>query len=95
MKPSTEGRRCRYVDLLVEEGLGGAVSSGRPFYFISHGWSRPFSELVNMCKRQFDKERQRAWRRGLPPLHPSEVGRMGVGHDTSILRFANQRNNST
>ena len=78
MKPSTEGPRCRYVDLLVEEGKSGAVSSGRPFYFISHVWGRPFSELVVMCKQHFAEERQRAWRRGLPPLHPSEVGRVGV-----------------
>ena len=83
MKPSTEGRRCGFADLLLEEGKGGAVSSGRPFYFISHVWGRPFSELVVMCKQHFDKERQRGWRRGLTPLPLSEVGRMGVGHDTS------------
>ena len=74
VKPATEGRHCRYVDLLAEEGKGGAVSSGRPFYFISHGWDRPFSELVNMCKHHFEAERQRAWRRGLPLLQLSEVG---------------------
>ena len=88
MKPATEGRHCRYVDLLAEEGKGGAVSSGRPFYFISHGWDRPFSELVNMCKHHFEAERQRAWRRGLPLLQLSEVGgERGRGTPSTCTRW--------
>ena len=68
----------RYVDLLAQWGNGGAVSQCRPFYFISHGWGRPFSELVEMITEHFSPGRQRAWRRGdmgeeLPVLTPSEV----------------------
>ena len=86
VKPATEGRLCRYVELMTAEdgellqrpfgsaeGCRGDVSGGRAFYFISHGWARPFMELVEMVRRHFTTEQQRIWRPGQPPLPPSSV----------------------
>lgn len=75
IKPATEQRQCRYVDLLLEEGSQQqhVVSQGRRFYFMSHGRSRPFSELVGMLREHFSPEQQQAWRHGLPTLPWSEV----------------------
>ena len=50
------------------------VSGGRAFYFISHGWARPFMELVAMVQRHFSPEQQQVWRpAGQPALAWGEV----------------------
>jgi hypothetical protein len=46
---------------------------GRAFFFLSHTWGRPFSELVGMVRTHFSPEHQRVWRRGQKPLELSEV----------------------
>ena len=40
IKPETEGRKCRYVEL-IEAG-----SVGRAKFFVSHTWRAPFRDLV-------------------------------------------------
>ena len=54
-------RGCRYVDL-IEDDSGTAVSGGRSFFFISHGWGRPFVELVDQIIEHFKPENQAVWR---------------------------------
>lgn len=44
VKPRTAQRKLRFVDMLDCE----AADVGRPDYFISHAWSRPFAETVSM-----------------------------------------------
>lgn len=34
------------------------LSRGRPYYFISHTWSRPFLELVGQVKQHFSRQMQ-------------------------------------
>jgi hypothetical protein len=50
---------CRFVSKLMwgPHAAPGSLSQGKPFYFISHGWSRPFSELVGMVQEHFRQER--------------------------------------
>lgn len=75
IKPATQAQSCRYTTFLMlgPETSKQAVSQGRPFFFISHGWSRPFSELLVMLTRHFSPEQQSTWRRGRAPLRWSEV----------------------
>lgn len=53
------------------------LSHGRPFYFVSHAWSRPFWETLNMLVWHFAPEQQRVWRRrdgqAAPLLSPEDV----------------------
>jgi hypothetical protein len=53
--PATTAKRCRFTDLLAEAWRkpGGAVSSGRAFFFVSHAWARPFAELVEQLRHYF------------------------------------------
>ncbi|KAG1663281.1 hypothetical protein FOA52_006322 [Chlamydomonas sp. UWO 241] len=51
-----------------------AVSRGASFYYVSHTWTRPFSELLVMLKEHFSPEIQAKWRKpGEPILEWSEV----------------------
>lgn len=59
IKPATEAEQCRFTDLMLHDSQqAAAVSGGREFYFISHGWARPFRELVDQLKRHFDPAAQ-------------------------------------
>ena len=49
------------------------MSDGRPIYFISHVWGRPFVETVEMVKLHFSPERQRGWKGDKRELEWSEV----------------------
>ncbi len=72
--PATKTRTCRFVNFLIGQGLRSSVSSGRPFYFVSHCWSRPFLELVEMIREHFSEGRQRIWRpHGEGVLSESEI----------------------
>ncbi|GIL87932.1 hypothetical protein Vretimale_6273 [Volvox reticuliferus] len=81
VKPPTAARQCRFTQLLLDNdpSLQGSpqhqhhyhqqvVSQGRPFYFVSHAWSRPFAETLAMVARHFEPEQQRLWRRRGPQL---------------------------
>jgi len=71
IKPAVATRGCRYVDLVTPEA---AVSRGSPFFFISHGWGRPFVELVDQLVQHFSAESQALWRpRGEPALPWREI----------------------
>ena len=52
IKPAVQENGCRYVDMISDES---AVSRGRRFFFISHGWGRPFIELIEQLKAHFTK----------------------------------------
>ena len=76
--PERRSAECRFTDwMLRDPDLRGAVSQGRPFFFVSHTWSRPFAETLDMVVKHFEPERQKAWRRKdgqpLPPLAADEV----------------------
>ncbi|GIL73596.1 hypothetical protein Vretifemale_3763, partial [Volvox reticuliferus] len=82
LRPSTaEVGGCSFTELIsrgIENGTwNDELSQGKPFYFISHAWSRPFSETLDMLVRHFAPEQQRLWRRKggavLPLLSPGEV----------------------
>jgi len=49
------------------------ISRGRPFFYLSHSWERPFTELVGMLQEHFSVEEQARWRRGEEPLPWEEV----------------------
>ncbi|KAG1671285.1 hypothetical protein FOA52_010856 [Chlamydomonas sp. UWO 241] len=68
IKPATAARNCRYADL-----VGAPVSDGRPFYFVSHTWSRQFAETVGQLERRFRPEAQHVWRRGQPLIPLGDV----------------------
>jgi hypothetical protein len=71
VQPETSEQRARYVARLMSGK--DTVSRGRSFFFISHGWSRPFSELIEMLRKHFSPEQQRVWRQGQPILTPAQV----------------------
>ncbi|GFR47675.1 hypothetical protein Agub_g9420, partial [Astrephomene gubernaculifera] len=80
IKPATAAADCRYgytEVMLQDAGQQAAVSQGKPFYFISHAWSRPCMETFDMVCHHFKPEQQRMWRRrdgqALPPLSDEEV----------------------
>jgi hypothetical protein len=63
VKPATAARRCRYSELLLGDPAQAChVSQGRPFYFVSHAWCRPFAETLGMVARHFEPEQQRLWK---------------------------------
>ncbi|KAG1659926.1 hypothetical protein FOA52_015364 [Chlamydomonas sp. UWO 241] len=68
VKPAPAARHCRYVDL-----VGAPVSDGRPFYFVSHTWSRVFAETVGQLEEHFTSEAQSIWRCGQPVLPLTDV----------------------
>ncbi len=70
VKPATLQRQCRYTDLV---DMRGSLSSGKDFYFVSHGWARPFSELVQQLMQHFSPDQQLVWRRGGDAVPWSEV----------------------
>lgn len=71
IKAAVKERGCRYVDLIDSTD---AVSRGKSFYFISHGWSRPFVELVDQIIEHFKPENQAIWRpEGSPVLKWDEI----------------------
>ena len=73
IKAAVKDRGCRYVDL-IEDDTGTAVSSGRSFFFISHGWGRPFAELVDQIIEHFKPENQAIWRpKGASILNSDEI----------------------
>lgn len=50
VKPRTkapDGHGWRFVDILASS-CAGAADVGKPMYFVSHAWSRPFAETTNM-----------------------------------------------
>ena len=60
------------MDLIIDSG--SAVSRGRSFYFISHGWGRPFVELVDQLIEHFKPENQSVWRgKGASILNWKEI----------------------
>ncbi|KAG2491808.1 hypothetical protein HYH03_009968 [Edaphochlamys debaryana] len=64
VKPYTAARKCRYTDILMEQGLSdqrlaGAVSRARPFFFVSHPWGRPFGEVLDLVLANY-RERAKA-----------------------------------
>ena len=61
IKAAVKDRGCRYVDLIKDDS-GTQISRGRSFYFISHGWGRPFIELVDQIIEHFKPENQIIWR---------------------------------
>ncbi|KAG1655308.1 hypothetical protein FOA52_007965 [Chlamydomonas sp. UWO 241] len=75
VQTETSEKRTRYVANLMwgDNAAPAAVSHGRNFYFISHGWSRPFPELIEMLRKHFSPEQQRVWRQGQPILTPAQV----------------------
>ncbi|GLI64287.1 hypothetical protein VaNZ11_007468 [Volvox africanus] len=71
--PATAERQCSYTDMMLAgpDDPRAHVSQGRPFYYVSHTWSRPLVETIQMLTHHFQE--QRRWRRGedgkpLPPL---------------------------
>ena len=73
IKPAVMEKGCRYVDLIENESRT-AVSRGRFFFFISHGWGRPFIELVDQLVAHFKPENQAIWRpKGSPILQWHEI----------------------
>ncbi|KAG1677967.1 hypothetical protein FOA52_001385 [Chlamydomonas sp. UWO 241] len=81
VRPATTERKERYVDLMLRsdgaskgsKDARGSVSLGRSFYFASHGWARPFSEMVEMLVLHFGQYAQRVWRVGQPKLRMADV----------------------
>ncbi|KAG1668517.1 hypothetical protein FOA52_012111 [Chlamydomonas sp. UWO 241] len=75
IKPETATQQFRYMDRMRAAGGAdaAAVSAGRPMYYISHGWARPFMELVAMLTKHFSAEAQSVWRHGQVVLQPCEV----------------------
>ncbi|KAG1663278.1 hypothetical protein FOA52_006319 [Chlamydomonas sp. UWO 241] len=74
--PATAKYRDSYVELLRKEGGPKApdiISRGRPFYYVSHSWGRPFSEMLVMLKEHFCSKRQAVWRKGKPEVPWAEV----------------------
>ncbi|GLC46569.1 hypothetical protein PLESTB_001620200 [Pleodorina starrii] len=78
--PLTKGGKCRLTQLLLDDpDQAQHVSQGRPFYFISHAWSRPFMETLAMVERHFAPDNQEIWRRSadgqqaLPVLDAANV----------------------
>jgi hypothetical protein len=72
IKPAVKVKACRYVDL-IPASASAASSTGGAFYFVSHGWGRPFIELVDQCKEHFSPEQQAIWQGGKPFLPWSQV----------------------
>lgn len=58
IKPAVKEAGCRYVDLMMPGEARSSVSSGRRFFFISHGWGRPFIELVEQLKAHFKAHKE-------------------------------------
>ncbi|GLC69953.1 hypothetical protein PLESTF_000903400, partial [Pleodorina starrii] len=78
--PLTKDRQCRFTQLLLDDpDQAQYVSRGRPFYFISHAWSRPFMETLAMVECHFAPDNQEIWRRSadgqqaLPVLDAANV----------------------
>ncbi len=80
-KTATGRTGCSYAELLVRTAPPGqlqdTVSSGRPFFFVSHAWSQPLSDTLDMLARHFSPEQQRCWRhkgsQALPLLNISDI----------------------
>ena len=53
IKPEVKEAGCRYVDLISERKREWAISKGKRYFFISHGWGRPFMELVEQLRSHF------------------------------------------
>jgi hypothetical protein len=83
VKPLTNNGKCRMTDLLLKgvEGTATSVSQGKPFYFISHAWSCPFAETLNMVTHHFAPEQQLQWRRG--PKHRGDGAATSGGNQPS------------
>ena len=60
IKSAVKAKGCRYVDLIKDDS-GTALSRGKDFYFISHGWHSPFVELVDQVIEHFKPENQAIW----------------------------------
>lgn len=93
IKPATEARRCRYVELHPEEVLGGVVPSqngAAPFYFVSHRGSRGFKlELVPCLARHFGlDEGHRRPEAGRQKVEPSSKQRSAAPPYVFIDTFA-------
>ncbi|GIM13817.1 hypothetical protein Vretimale_16879, partial [Volvox reticuliferus] len=81
VRPPTAAKQCRFAELLLADPdprQRAAVSQGRPFFFVSHTWVRPFGETLDMLEHHFQPEQQRLWRRRpdgqpLPALAADEV----------------------
>ncbi|EOD09077.1 hypothetical protein EMIHUDRAFT_216921 [Emiliania huxleyi CCMP1516] len=79
VKPLTEGRECRYVDLPAVRGESGVV--GKADAFASHCWQGSFADLVAAIAYVLDED-QRVWVDALAvnqhphtPQHKSDVKR--------------------
>ena len=71
--PAVTEKRCRYVDLIPANASSASSSSDANYYFISHGWARPFVELVDQLTTHFSPWQQTVWRWGEPVLQSSQV----------------------
>ena len=74
IKPETNRFKCSYSELLAANEGDAAVSRGSEFFFCSHTWGTPFSDMVDQLMTHFSPENQSLWRpKGSKILEQSEV----------------------
>jgi hypothetical protein len=56
IKPEVKEAGCRYVEMISEKKREWAVSMGKRYFFISHGWGRPFMELITQLRSHFKSD---------------------------------------